>query len=69
MKIKDILKKVTDFGLYIEIINLESGASYGIFKKNDALLVYNNSLKNKNIQKINVQYINNKRILVLYIND
>lgn len=69
MKIKDILKKVEDVGLYIEIIDIESGASKGIYKKNDALLVYNNELKNKNIQKMNVQYINNKRILILYIND
>lgn len=69
MKIKDILKKIEDTGLYIEIIDTESGASYGFFRKNDSLLVYNNKLKNKNIQKLNVQYINNKRILILYIND
>lgn len=66
MKVKDILKKINDLALYIEIIDVESGASYGIYKKNDALLVYNNELKNKNIQKINVQYFNNKRILILY---
>lgn len=65
MKVNDILKKITDCGLYIEIIDVESGASYGIFKKNDALLVYNNELKNKNIKKINVQYYQGKRILML----
>ena len=65
MKVKDILKKINDCGLYIEIIDAESGASYGIFKKNDSLLVYNNELKNKNIKKINVQYIKDKRILLL----
>ena len=65
MKVKDILKKINDFGLYIEIIDAESGASYGIFKKNDALLVYNNELKNKNIKKINVQYYQGKRLLML----
>lgn len=65
MKVKDVLKKINDFGLYIEIIDVESGASYGIYKKNDALLVYNNELKNKNIQKINVQYYQGKRLLML----
>lgn len=67
MKIKDILKKIDDLGLYIEIIENESGASYGFFKKNDSLIVYNNSLKNKNIKKINVQYFDNKRLLILYV--
>lgn len=65
MKVKDILKKINDLGLYIEIIDAESGASYGIFKRNDSLLVYNNELKNKNIKKINIQYIKGKRILLL----
>lgn len=67
MKIKDILKKIDDFMLYIEIIENESGASFGVFKKNDALIVYDNSLKNKNIKKINVQYFESKRVLVLYV--
>lgn len=65
MKVKDILNKINDCGLYVEIIDVESGASYGTFKKNDALLVYNNKLKNKNIKKINVQYYQEKRILML----
>ena len=67
MKIKDVLKKINDSGLYIELIDVESGASYGIFKKNDPLLVYNNELKNKNIKKINVQYYQGKRLLILVV--
>ena len=65
MKVNDILKKINDCGLYIEIIDAESGASYGIFKKNDALLVYDNEKKNKKVKKINVQYYQGKRILML----
>ena len=65
MKVKDILNKINDMGLYVELIDVESGASYGIFKKNDDLLIYNNELKRKNIKKINVQYIKEKRILLL----
>ena len=68
MKVNDILKKINDPALYIEIISEESGASYGIFKKNDPLLVYGDK-KKKTIKSLNVQYINNKRILILYIND
>ena len=67
MKIKDILKKIDDFGLFVEIIEKESGASFGIYKKNDALIVYNNTLKNKGIKNINCQYFKGKRVLILYV--
>lgn len=67
MKVIDILKKIEDSKLYIEIKETETGASYGIFTKNDALLVYNNDLKNRNIKKINVQYYNGKRLLILEV--
>lgn len=67
MKIKDLLKKVNDVKLYIEIKEKETGASYGIFTKNDALLVYNNSLKNRNIKGINSQYFDGKRLLILEV--
>lgn len=66
MKVLDIIKKIDDTKIYIEIINADD-ASYGIFTKNDPLLVYNNNLKNKTIKNINVQYFNNKRLLVLKI--
>lgn len=65
MKVKDILNKINDMGLYIELIDVGSGASYGIFKKNDALLVYDNEKKNKKVKKINVQYYQGKRVLML----
>lgn len=66
MKVKDLLHKIEDAGLYIELIENESGASYGIYKKNDAAIVYTNK-KDKKIKKINCQYINGKRLLILYI--
>ena len=67
MKVKDIIKKIDDFGLYIELIDNDTGASVGFYKKNDPLLVYDNRRKNQTIKKINCQYIKGKRLLILYI--
>ena len=67
MKVIDILKKINDVKLYIEIKEVESGASFGIFTKNDSSIVYNNRLKNKTINNINVQYYNGKRLIVLEV--
>ena len=67
MKVIDILKKITDVKLYIEIKEVESGASFGIFTKNDASIVYNNTLKNKTINNINVQYYKGKRLMILEV--
>lgn len=65
MKVKDILKKIEDLKLYIELIDYKDFASYGFYTKND--LIYNDKYNNLLIKKINVQYIKNKRLLVLYI--
>lgn len=65
MKVKDILKQVNDPMLYILI--KEKDREHGMFKKNDPLLVYNNSLKNSTIKKINTQYKEEKRILILEV--
>ena len=67
MKVKDILKKIEDNNLYIELIDFESYSSLGFYTKNDPLLVYDNRRKNATIKKINTQYIKGKRLLVLYI--
>ena len=65
MKVKDILKKINDKKLYIEFIDNQTGASYGFYSKND--LIYNDRFNNDTIKNINIQYIDNKRLLVLYI--
>ncbi len=67
MKVKDIIKKIDDLGLYIELIDNDTGASYGFYKKNDPLLVYDTRKKNATIKRINTQYIKGKRLLILYI--
>lgn len=65
MKVKDILKKLEDPKIYIEFKDIQSYCSYGFYSKND--LIYNDKYNNENIKKINIQYIDNKRLLVLYI--
>lgn len=67
MKIKDILKLINDPKIYIEIKYTpeNGGGSFGFFTKNE--LYYNDDVKNRKVEKINVQYINNKRILILEV--
>lgn len=65
MKVNDILKKINDLGLYIEIIELPELVSLGVYHKNDAHYVYNKVLQNRKVKKINVRYYEEKRVLVL----
>ena len=65
MKIKDIIKIITDPKLYIEIIDKQTGASYGFFTKSE--LIYKEKYNKCIIKNLNIQYINNKRLLVLTI--
>lgn len=65
MKVKDIIKLINDCKLYIEFIDKQSGASYGFYSKND--LIYNDKFSNDKIKKINVQYFDGKRTLIIYI--
>lgn len=64
MKVKDILKLIEDKKQYIEFID-NNYVSYGIYTKND--LIYNDKFNNNKIVKISTQYIDDKRLLVLYI--
>lgn len=65
MKVKDIIKKITDSKIYIEFIDQQSFASYGFYTIND--LKYNDKFNNDIIKNINIQYIDNKRVILLYI--
>ena len=67
MKISNILKLVSDPKVYIEIkyIVESGGGSFGFFTKND--LYHNDNLKHRKVEKINVQHINNKRVLILEV--
>lgn len=65
MKVKNLLQKIEDKKIYIEFIDNQSGASYGFYTINE--LKYNVKFRNENIKKLNIQYINNKRLLILYI--
>lgn len=67
MQVKDILKLIQDPKIYIEIKYTidNGGGTFGIFTKND--LHYNDKLKNKKIEKINIQYYSGKRLLILEV--
>lgn len=62
MKIKDILNLIKDTKIYIEIIEKNSGASFGIYTNKS---VFQRELIEKNVKEINVQYIDGKRILII----
>lgn len=66
MKVKDFLKKFKDtYGVKIEFKEVESGASFGFYTKNQ--LKYNDRFNNENIKEFDTQYINGCILLVIYI--
>lgn len=67
MQVKDILKLIQDPKIYIEVKYTidNGGGTFGIFTKSD--LHYNDKLKNKKIEKINIQYYSGKRLLILEV--
>jgi len=64
MKIYDILPKITDVKLYFEIIDNGSGASFGFFTKKE---LEQSRFYEKYVLTINFQYIDNKRVMIIYI--
>lgn len=61
MKIKDLVKYIDDFKLYIEVID-DQLTSYGFYNKDE---IKQSKHINDNVKKINVQYINGKRLIVV----
>ena len=66
MKIYDIIHKFTDSGLWYEVVENGSYASFGFFKKEELI---NSRFYEKSFVKINFQYIKGKRLVVFYIWD
>ena len=65
MKVKDLLKKLgKNNNLYIEFIEKDF-ASYGFYTKNE--LIYNDRFSNEKVKEFNIQYINKKLVLEIYI--
>ena len=64
MKIYDILPKINDVKLYFEIKENDSGASFGFFTKSE---LEKSRFYEKYILTINFQYIDNKRVMIIYI--
>lgn len=65
MKVKEIIRQITDPTLTIEIIEEKSGANFGFYTKKE--IFYIDNLMKATIKNINVQYINNKRLLILKV--
>lgn len=63
-KIRDLLKKFEDTKVYFEVIEHNSGASIGFFHKNELLA---SMYADFHAIKLNVQYVDDKRLLVIYI--
>ena len=61
IKVKDFLELVTDAKVYFEIVEKISGASFGICGKQ----YIQKEFLEKDIKEINVQYIDNKRLVVI----
>lgn len=61
MKIKDIINVITDVKLDIELIEEISGASFGFYNCSYIPEEYTE----KEVNNINTQYINGKRLLVI----
>lgn len=65
MKVKEIVRQITDSKLYIEIVENEGGASFGFYTKKE--IFYRDNLMKATVKSINAQYFNGKRLLLIKV--
>lgn len=65
MKIREFRKFIKDNKLYLEIVDAETGYSFGCYKINDENLIYSTRLLNAEIKEISSQYYEGKRFIIL----
>ena len=67
MTIRQFRKFIKDNKLYLEIVNDETGYSFGCYKINDENLIYSTRLLNAKIKEISAQYYEGKRFIILKV--
>ena len=65
MKVKEIIRQITDPKLTIEIIEEGSGASFGFYTKNE--LFYLEKYTKATVKNINVQFLSGQRLLIIKV--
>lgn len=65
MKVKEIVRQITDPKLNIEIIEEGGGASFGFYTKNE--IFYQEKIMKATVKNINVQYIKGARSLIIKV--
>lgn len=65
MKVKEIVRQITDPKLNIEIIEESGGASFGFYTKGE--IFYQEKIMKATVKNINVQYIKGKRLLIIKV--
>lgn len=65
MKVKEIVRQITDPKLNIEIIEEGGGASFGFYTKKE--IFYQEKIMKATVKNINVQYIKGTRSLIIKV--
>ena len=65
MKVKEIVRQITDPKLNIEIIEEGGGASFGFYTKRE--IFYRGEIMKATVKNINVQYIKGTRLLIIKV--
>ena len=65
MKVKEIVRQITDPKLNIEIIEEGGGASFGFYTKSE--IFYQEKIMQATVKNINAQYIKGTRSLIIKV--